>query len=138
MPLFVVFKREKMEHEELLIELKAHELEEKQIFLDRAKLEEEIRRRLNVKLGLEEQMHGIELRRMQRANEEEEFRLEQKRLLAEQDRLDLLTREAQRNKKLEHQQQMRALLDKRETSRKAQIAQLIREHDELMALEKRR
>lgn len=138
MPLFVVFKREKMEHEELLIELKAHELEEKQIFLDRAKLEEEIRRRLNVKLGLEEQMHGIELRRMQRANEEEEFRLEQKRLLAEQDRLDLLTREAQRNKKLEHQQQMRALLEKRETSRKAQIAQLIREHDELMALEKRR
>lgn len=138
MPLFVVFKREKMEHEELLIELKAHELEEKQIFLDRAKLEEEIRQRLNVKLGLEEQMHGIELRRMQRANEEEEFRLEQKRLLAEQDRLDLLTREAQRNKKLEHQQQMRALLEKRETSRKAQIAQLIREHDELMALEKRR
>lgn len=131
-------QREKMEHEELLIELKAYELEEKQISLDRKKLEEDIRRRLSAKLGLEEQMHDMELRRTQRAIEEEEFRLEQQRLLAEQDRLALLTREAQRSKKLEHQQQMRVLMEKREASRKAQIAQLIQEHDELMALEKRR
>lgn len=127
-----------MEHEELLIELKAHELEEKQITIDRKRLEDEIRRRLNAKLGLDEQIRDMELRRAQHAAEEDDFRLEQQRLIAEQDRLELLTREAQRSKKLENQRLLRELLEKREESRKAQIAQLIQEHNDLIELEKRR
>lgn len=127
-----------MEHEELLIELKAHELEEKQTTLDRKRLEDEIRRRLDAKLGLEEQIRDVELRRALRAAEEEEFHLEQQRLVAEQDRLELLTREAQRSKKLENQRALRDLLERREASRKAQIAQLIQEHNDLIELEKRR
>lgn len=120
------------------MELKAHELEEKQTTLDRKRLEDEIRRRLDAKLGLEEQIRDVELRRALRAAEEEAFRLEQQRLVAEQDRLELLTREAQRSKKLENQRALRDLLERREASRKAQIAQLIQEHNDLIELEKRR
>lgn len=106
--------------------------------MDRKQIEEDIRRRLNAKLALEEQMRDIELRQAQRAFEEEAFRVEQQKLLVERDRIESLTRDAQRIKKLEHQQKMRELLEKRELTRKAQIMQLIEEQNELMAMEKRR
>lgn len=127
-----------MEREQLLIELKCKEVHEKQLMLDRKQLEDQIRKRLKTKLELQTQLKEIEMRRLQRKQEEEQFRDEQLNLLAEQDRLEMLTKERQRVKKQEHYRRVREMLTAREESRSSQIFDLIQEHNELMALERRR
>lgn len=127
-----------MEREELLIDLKCKEVHEKQLQLDRKQLEDRIRQRLKTKLELEEQLNEIELRRLQRKEEEDVFRSEQLRLLAEKDRLDVLTKEKQRIKKQEHYRIVREMLTARENARNAEIFEIVKEHSELIALEKRR
>lgn len=127
-----------MQREELLIELKARELEEKQISLDRKQLEDSIRKQIYAKMALEEQIRDLEMRRLQRKQEEEQFRIEQLKLFAEEDRLELLTREKQRIKKQEHHQRLRELLAKRKAAREAEIIDLIQERNEIIAMEKRR
>ncbi|XP_055321768.1 meiosis-specific nuclear structural protein 1 [Sitodiplosis mosellana] len=131
-------ERKKLEREQLLIELKCKEVHEKQLLLDRKQLEDQIRKRLKTKLELETQLKEIEMRRLQRKQEEDRFRDEQLRLLAEQDRLELLTKERQRVKKQEHYRRVREMLTAREEARHAKIFDLIQEHNELMVLEKRR
>lgn len=127
-----------MEHEALLIDLKCKEVHEKQLLLDRKELEAKIRQRLKAKLELENQLADIEMRRLQSKQQDEQFRIEQLRLLAEQDRLELLTKEKQRIKKQEHHRRVRELLTAREDARHAEVFDLVREQNELMALEKRR
>lgn len=106
--------------------------------LDRKQLEERIRKRLKTKLELETQLKEIEMKRLQRKQEEDRFRDDQLKLLAEQDRLELLTRERQRVKKQEHYRRVREMLTAREKARNDQIFELIQEHNEVMALERRR
>lgn len=131
-------ERQKLEREELLIDIKCKEFHEKQLALDRKKLEDRIRQRLRTRLELEEQLKDIEMRRLQRKDEEERFRIEQLRLLAEQDRLEILTKEKQRIKKQEHHRLVREMLIAREDARNAEIFDIERENNELIALEKRR
>lgn len=127
-----------MEREELLIDLKCKEVHENQLVLDRKQLEDRIRQRLKTKLELENQLKEIQMERLQRKEEDEQFRTVQLKLLAEQDRLEILTKEKQRAKKLEHYRLVREMLDAREVARNAQIFDLVREHNELIVLEKRR
>lgn len=127
-----------MEREALLIDLKCKEVHEKQLMLDRKELEERIRQRLKTKLELEDQLADIEMRQLQRKQTDEQYRIEQLQLLAEQDRLDMLTKEKQRIKKQEHHRRVRELLTAREDARHAKVFDLVREQNELMALEKRR
>lgn len=127
-----------MEREELLIELKCKELHEKQLVLDRKQLEDRIRQRLKTKLELEHQLKDIEIKRLQQKEQEDQFRIEQLKMLAEQDRLELLTKEKQRIKKQEHHRLVREMLTAREDARNVEIFELLQEHSELMALERRR
>lgn len=127
-----------MEREELLIELKCKELHEKQLVLDRKQLEDRIRQRLKTKLELEHQLKDIEIKRLQQKEREDQFRIEQLKMLAEQDRLELLTKEKQRIKKQEHHRLVREMLTAREDARNVEIFELLQEHSELMALERRR
>lgn len=127
-----------MEREALLIDLKCKEVHEKQLLLDRKELESRIRQSLKAKLELENQLADIEMRRLQRKEEDERFRVEQLQLLAEQDHLEMLTKEKQRIKKQEHYQRVREILTAREDARHAEVFDLVREQNELMALEKRR
>lgn len=127
-----------MEREELLIELKCKELHEKQLKLDKKQLEDRIRQRLKTKFELDHQLKDIEMKRMQKKEEEEQFRAEQLRLLAEQDRIEMLTKERQRVKKQEHHRLVRQMLTAREEARNAEIFELVQEHNEFMAIEKRR
>lgn len=106
--------------------------------IDRKKLEDGIRQRLKTRLELEEQLKDIGMRKLQRKEEDERFRIEQLKLLAEQDRLEILTKEKQRVKKLEHQRLVREMLTAREDARNAEIFDLVKEHNASMALEKRR
>lgn len=127
-----------MEREELLIELKCKELHEKQLVLDRKQLEDRIRQRLKTKLELEHQLKDIEIKRLQQQEKEDQFRIEQLKMLAEQDRLEMLTKEKQRIKKQEHHRLVREMLTAREDARNVEIFELLQEHSELMALERRR
>lgn len=127
-----------MEREELLIELKCKELHEKQLILDRKQLEDRIRQRLKTKFELDHQLKDIEMKRLQKKEEEEQFRVEQLKLLAEQDRIEMLTKERQRVKKQEHHRLVRQMLTAREEARNAEIFELVQEHNEFMAIEKRR
>lgn len=127
-----------MEREALLIDLKCKEVHEKQLMRDRKELEAKIRQELKAKLELENQLAEIEMRRLQSKQEDERFRLEQLQLLAERDRIDTLTKEKQRIKKQEHYRRVREILTAREDARHAEVFDLVREQNELMALEKRR
>lgn len=131
-------EKEKLEREDLLIEIKSKELQEKQIIFDRQQLAEKIRQRMRTKFELEKQIQDLEMRRMQRKDEEEQFRCSQLKLLAEQDRLDMLTKERQRVKKHEHHRIVRELLADRERARSAEVVELIQEQNEIIAMEKRR
>lgn len=127
-----------MEREELLIELKCKELHEKQLILDRKQLEDRIRQRLKTKLELENQLKDIEMKRLEKKEEDERFRVDQLNLLAEKDRLEMLTKERQRVRKQEHHRVVREMLTAREEARNAEIIALVQDHNELMALERRR
>lgn len=122
----------------MLIDLKCKEVHEKQLLRDRKELEARIRQQMKAKSELENQLAEIEMRRLQSKQEDEKFRLEQLRLLAEQDRLETLTKEKQRIKKQEHYRRVREILTAREDARHAEIFDIVREQNELMALEKRR
>lgn len=106
--------------------------------MDRKQLEDRIRQRMKTKMELEIQLKEIEMRRLQRQQDEERFRTKQLEMLAEQDRLELLTKERQRLKKQEHFKLVREMLTAREATRNAEIFDLVQEHSDLMALEKRR
>lgn len=127
-----------MDREQLLIELKCKELHEKQLIMDRKRLEDRIRQRLKAKMELQTQLKEIEMRRLQRQQEEDQFRTKQLEMLAEQDRLELLTKERKRVKKQEHYKLVREMLTAREAARNAEIFDLIQQHNDLLALEKRR
>lgn len=135
---FKLFQRQKLEREQLLIELKCKELHEKQLIMDRKQLEDRIRQRLKAKMELQNQLKEIEMRRLQRQQEEDQFRTKQLEMLAEQDRLELLTKERQRVKKQEHYKLVREMLTAREAARNAEIFDFVQQHNELLALEKRR
>lgn len=127
-----------MEREALLIDLKCKEVHEKQLQRDRKELEARIRQQMKAKSELENQLAEIEMRRLQSKQDDEQFRLEQLRLLAEKDQLEMLTKEKQRIKKQEHYRRVREILTAREDARHAEVFDLMREQSELMALEKRR
>lgn len=127
-----------MEREALLIDLKCKEVHEKQLLRDRKELEARIRQQMKAKSELENQLTEIEMRRLQSKQDDEQFRLEQLRLLAEKDQLEILTKEKQRIKKQEHHRRVREILTAREDARHAEVFDLMREQSELMALEKRR
>lgn len=127
-----------MEREALLIDLKCKEVHEKQLLRDRKELEARIRQQMKAKSELENQLTEIEMRRLQSKQDDEQFRLEQLRLMAEKDQLEILTKEKQRIKKQEHHRRVREILTAREDARHAEVFDLMREQSELMALEKRR
>lgn len=131
-------EREKLEREELMIEIKSKELEEKQMLHDRKQLEDNIRQRMHAKFELDKQIRDLEMKRLQLKDTNEQFRLHQLELLADQDRLEMLTKERQKIKKQEHYRIVREMLAEREAARNAEIVELLQEQSEIIALEKRR
>lgn len=113
-------------------------MHEKQLELDRKKLEDRIRHQLKGKFELECQLKDMEKEKLLEKSKEEQFRTEQLQILAEKDHLDMLTKERQRVKKQEHYHVVREMLKAKEADRAAHIARLVEEENEIIALEKRR
>lgn len=121
-----------------MIDLKCKEIQEKQDMLDRVELENRIRRRIITKMHLETQRRDNQLRKLQQEDDDKIFREEQLRLLAERDRLELLSNERQRAKRIEHQRAVRQLMADREAQRYSEVFEIIQEHQDHLAQEKRR
>lgn len=121
-----------------MIDLKCKEIQDKQDALDRVELENRIRRRIITRMHLETQTNDNALRKLQQENDDRIFRDEQMRMLAEQDRLELLSNERQRLKRIEHQRTVRQLIADREAQRCSDVFKVIQEHQDYLALEKRR
>lgn len=121
-----------------MIDLKCKEMQDKQDVLDRVELENRIRRRIITRMHLETQTQDNNLRKLQQENDDRIFREEQMRLLAEQDRLELLSNERQRLKRIEHQRTVRQLIADREAQRCSEVFRVIQEHQDYLAQEKRR
>lgn len=121
-----------------MIVLKCKEIQDKQEILDRVELENRIRRRMITKMHLESQRQDNQLRKLQQEEDDRVFREKQMRLLAERDRLELLSNERQRLKKIEHQRAVRQLMADREARRSTEVFKMIQEHQGYLAQEKRR
>lgn len=135
---FQYLQRKKREHDELMIDLKCKEIQDKQDILDRIELENKIRRRIMTKMHLENQRRDNQLRLLRQQDDDKHFRDEQLRLLAERDRLELLSNERQRVKRIEHQRAVRQLMADRDAQRYNEVFQIIQEHQNYLAQEKRR
>lgn len=121
-----------------MIDLKCKEIQDRQDVLDRVELENRIRRRIVTKMYLETQKHDNQLRKLQQDDDDRLFREEQMRLLAERDRLNLLSNERQRLKRIEHQRAVRQLIADREAQRHSEVFKIVQEHQDYLARERRR
>lgn len=127
-----------MERQELLVDLQCEELRDKQRIRDRAELEQKIRSNLLARMQLDEQMYDIELRKLQQQDDDKQYRLEQLRILADNDQLELLSNEKKRLKKLEHHRSVRQMLEEREAKRNLEIFDMMKEHENCIEQERRR
>lgn len=113
-------------------------MQEKQESNDRRDLERKIRMRLKTRLELEEQRRENEMRNIQKRDDDEKFRTEQLRLLAERDRIEMLANEKKRQKQMEHYKIVRELMEQRKFERDCELLKLIEENEKEIQLEKRR
>lgn len=122
----------------MLINLKFAEIEEQLDKREREELEANIRRQLRTRLDLDQQKQEMAVRKVKEQDDMKEYRAEQLRLLAEQDKLELLTKEKRRVKLAEHNRAVRQLMEERKTQRDAEMLQVVQSHEADAEWEKRR
>ncbi|XP_053697790.1 meiosis-specific nuclear structural protein 1-like [Sabethes cyaneus] len=124
--------------EELLQDLYAAELDEQQETRIQRDLEQQLRRRIEARLGLERQMVEIACRRESAAEEERRFKEDQLRQWAERDRIEQMTAEKRRLKLLEHRRAIQELLEDRRRRRADEVKEMMQQQLEFEQDEKRR
>ena len=113
-------------------------MQEKQEQIDRKTLEEKLRLRIENRMQLENQLQENRIRKLQQQDEDDLFRVEQMKLLAEQDKLELLSNEKRRLKIMEHHRAVRELIAERKAKRQCEIMELIKSHEKDARSERRR
>ncbi|XP_065084736.1 meiosis-specific nuclear structural protein 1 [Ochlerotatus camptorhynchus] len=129
---------EARKREDLLQDLYAAELDERQEDRIQRDLEQQLRKRIEARLGLERQLTEIECRRQREADEERKFKEDQLKLWAERDRIDQMTNEKRRLKLMEHRRAIQELLEDRKRQRADQIKELMQQQTMFEQQEKRR
>ncbi|XP_055551199.1 meiosis-specific nuclear structural protein 1-like [Wyeomyia smithii] len=124
--------------EELLQDLYAAELDERQENRIQHDLEQQMRRRIEARLGLERQMVEIACQKQTTAEEERKFKDDQLRLWAERDRIEQMTVEKRRLKLLEHRRAIQELLEDRRRRRADEIKETRQQQLQFEQDEKRR
>lgn len=128
---------EARKREELLVELNMKELAEREEARLRKKLEDQLRRRVQVRLELERQREFTWIRQQQEKEEDRLFKEEQLRLMAESDRLELLSNEMKRRKQVEHRKSVELLLEERRQRRVQEMDAEKQRHSTEMSAAKR-
>jgi hypothetical protein len=129
---------ESKKRENLLHEIYAAEMDdrlEKQLMKD---LEEQLRRRIQIRLDLDRQKYEIACRKENEAELDRLFRDEQMRELAERDKLDQLSDEKRRRKLMEHRRAVQEVLEEKRQRRLKQMGQELKEREEQERQEKRK
>ncbi|XP_055639537.1 meiosis-specific nuclear structural protein 1 [Toxorhynchites rutilus septentrionalis] len=124
--------------EELFQDLYSAELNERQEYRLQRDLEQQLRKRIEARLGLERQLSEIECRRQREAEEERQFKEDQLKLWAERDRIDQMTNEKRRLKLVEHRRAIQQLIEDRKQQRADEVKQLIQQQYMFEQEEKRR
>lgn len=128
---------EARKREELMVELNMKESAEREEQRLRTRLEEQLRKRVQVRLELEKQREFIWTRQQQEKEEERMFKEEQLRLMAEADRLELLSNEMRRRKQVEHRKAVEQLMQQRRQQRIQEIDSEKERHNEELREAKR-
>lgn len=115
---------------DLVVDLNIKELQEREELRLRQKLEEQLRRRVQVRLELEKQREFKWIRQQQEKEEERLYKEEQLRIMAENDRLELLSNEMKRRKQIEHRKAVEELLELRRQRRVQEMNEAKKRHDE--------
>lgn len=95
---------------------------------ERLNLERVLRRRIEMRIQLEQQKQENRQRLAQEKNDDAEFRSEQLRLLSERDRIDQMTAERRRRIVMEHHRAVREIMDLRKIAREEEKVKLAEEH----------
>uniref|UniRef100_A0A8D8GT49 Meiosis-specific nuclear structural protein 1 n=1 Tax=Culex pipiens TaxID=7175 RepID=A0A8D8GT49_CULPI len=129
---------EARKRENLLQDLYAAELDERQEQRLQRDLEQQLRKRIEARLGIERQLVEIECRRKQQEDEDRRFKEDQLKLWAERDRLDQLSNEKRRLKLMEHRRAIQELLEERRQRRADEVKELMQMQSLFEQEEKRR
>uniref|UniRef100_A0A1Q3FXH1 Meiosis-specific nuclear structural protein 1 n=1 Tax=Culex tarsalis TaxID=7177 RepID=A0A1Q3FXH1_CULTA len=129
---------EARKRENLLQDLYAAELDERQEQRLQRDLEQQLRKRIEARLGIERQLVEIECRRKQQEDEDRRFKEDQLKLWAERDRLDQLSNEKRRLKLMEHRRAIQELLEDRRQRRADEVKELMQMQSMFEQEEKRR
>lgn len=121
---------ETRKREDLMVELNMKELAERETKRLRKDLEEKLRKRVQNRLELEKQREFIWIRQQQEKEEDRMFKEEQLRIMAEDDRLELLSNEMKRRKQMEHRKAVEELLEARRKQRIRAVTEAKTRHDE--------
>lgn len=122
------FQQQAQRREELLLALKIEELNEEAEMKERLNLERVFRRRIEIRLQLEQQKQDNLDRLAQEKNDDVQFRSEKLKLLSERDRIDQMTAEKRRRIMMEHHRAVREIMDQRKIAREEDKVKLADEH----------
>lgn len=120
---------EKRNRQAVIVDLNIKELQEREEKRLREKLEEQLRQRVQVRLELEKQREFKWIRQQQEKEEERLYKEEQLRILAENDRLELLSNDLKRRKQIEHRKAVEALWGLRRQQKAKEIKDAKQKHD---------
>lgn len=121
---------EARKREELLVELNMKEIAEREEKRLRKNLEEQIRKRVQVRMELEKQREFQWIRQQQEKEEDRLFKEEQLRIMAETDRLEMMSQERRRRMQVEHRKAVEVLLEERKQKRVKELDEEKQRHSQ--------
>lgn len=118
--------------------MKFEEIQDQEDRRAREALEHRIRVHMQTRLELDKQKQEIAMRKLQEDDDLKQYRIDEMRRLAEQDKLEILTNEKKRQKLAEHNRRVRELIEERKRKRDAEYLALKQAHEADSSSEKRR
>lgn len=128
---------EQRNREEMLQELCIAERKEKEETKRQRELEDQIRKRIAIRLDLEKQLVENNCQREMQAEEEKRFQAKQINMWAERDRIDIMTKEKRHRKLIEYRRNVQELLEDRR-KRRMEDVKILMEQEERQQQEERR
>lgn len=132
------FQKEKLRREEILRELYAAEKEAEEDLKIRKQLEEQLRRRIQLRVDLDKHKKEMDLRKKQEEEEDKMFYEKQLEILAERDKIEQMSNEKRRRKIIEHRKELQKCLEEKKMKRFEEVNELLKEREQEIQEEKTR
>lgn len=125
----IEIEQENQRRAEVMVELNTKAVREKEEEKIRRDLENQLRKRINVRIELEKQREQLWLKKEREKEEERMYKEEQLQLFAERDRIELMSNEMRRRKQIEHRKELQELLEARKKNRVQMMHDLKQDHE---------